>query len=76
MPQRADIELGFWDFGVVFVLSCCLFFVGFFPFIKEIPLKCWHQIPLNRPTTKCVRKNSLPFEMTNSSETIFPFSAM
>lgn len=35
MPQRADIELGFWDFGVVFVLSCCLgFFVGFFSFHK------------------------------------------
>lgn len=34
MPQRADTELGFGDFGVGFVLSCCLFFVGFFSFHK------------------------------------------
>lgn len=49
-------------------------FEGFFPqFIKEIPLKKmgWHQILLNRPTKKCVGKNSLQFEMKNYPETIF-----
>lgn len=61
MPQRAD-ELG-------------VLFGWFFSSHKgNATEKGWHQIPLNRHTTKRVRKNSLQFEMANTSEAIFSSS--